>query len=134
VAASWLAEGGGWHDHEVDPVAIVVADRTGTIRFWNKGAAHLFGHAEESAVGATLDLIVPAALRERHWNGFHRAWRDGISDDVRVALIPVLCADEETRLFPGRFVPVRGPHGDLAALMGVWQAPGNEDDGLYVLG
>jgi PAS domain S-box-containing protein len=118
----------------VDPVAIVVADRSGTIRFWNPGAESLFGHREFDAVGATLDLIVPDHLRDRHWSGFHRAWQEGLSDDVRVALIPVVCADDETRLFPGRFLPIRAPHGDLVALMGVWQAPSDRDDGMFVLG
>jgi len=47
---------------------------------------------------------------------------------------PVRCADEDTRLFPGRFVPIRGPHGHLAALMGVWQGPSDRDEALFVLG
>ncbi len=115
-------------------MAIVVVDRSGTIRFWNGGAEELFGHAEAAAVGATLDLIVPAPLRARHWKGFSRVWEEGISDHVRIALIPVLCADHETRLFPGRFLPVRSPHGDLAALMGVWQQPSDRDEGMFVLG
>ena len=118
----------------MDAAAIVLVDRTGTIRFWNPVAEDLFGHTESAAVGVTLDLIVPPPLRDRHWHGFRRAWQEGISDDVRVALIPVLCADEETRLFPGRFLPIREPHGDLAALMGVWQAPSDRDGGLFVLG
>jgi len=115
-------------------VAIVVVHQSGTIRFWNPGAVDLFGHAESIAVGATLDLIVPPPLRARHWDGFRRAWEEGISDNVRVALIPVRCADEDTRLFPGRFVPIRGPHGHLAALMGVWQGPSDRDEALFVLG
>jgi PAS domain S-box-containing protein len=118
----------------MEPVAIVVVDRSGTIRFWNPGAGELFGHQESTAVGATLDLIVPPRLRDRHWDGFGRAWHEGIGDDVRVALIPVLCADGETRLFPGRFLPIRAPHGKLAALMGVWQAPSDRDQGMFVLG
>ncbi|HXQ75860.1 MAG TPA: PAS domain-containing protein [Acidimicrobiales bacterium] len=118
----------------MDSVAIVVVDRSGTIRFWSPGAETLFGHPVSGAVGATLDLIVPPHLRDRHWSGFHRAWEEGLSDDVRVALIPVACADGETHLFPGRFLPIRAPHGDLAALMGVWQAPSGRDDGMFVLG
>jgi PAS domain S-box-containing protein len=118
----------------VDPGAVVVIDEAGTIQYWSPGAESLFGHTKQTATGATLDLIVPRDLRDRHWRGFRRAWRDGLSDDVRVALIPVLCADEETRRFPGRFVPVRAPHGELAALMGVWQAPSDRDQGMFVLG
>ncbi len=59
----------------VEPVAIVVVDRSGTIRFWNPGAESLFGHRESEVVGATLDVIVPPHLRDRHWSGFQPGWR-----------------------------------------------------------
>ena len=112
---------------------MVLVDETGTIRFWSTGAEDLFGHSASQAEGRTLDLIVPPELRERHWNGFRRAWREGISDQVRTALLPVLCADGEVRQFPGRFEAVRGPHDEIAALMGVWTAWADGDDALSVL-
>jgi len=112
--------------------ALVVADRSGVIRLWNEHATAMFGHTEAEAVGSTLDLIVPEHLRDRHWAGYRRAWEEGISDDPRVALLPVLCADGEVRRFPGRLFPVRGPHGQLAAMAGIWSPPSDQDIGLFV--
>ena len=114
--------------------ALVVADRDGVIRLWNELATGLFGHQEADAVGSTLDLIVPEHLRERHWLGFRRAWRDGIDDAPRVALMPVLCADGEVRCFPGRLLPIKGPHGKLAAIAGVYSVPSDLDSQLFAMG
>lgn len=54
------------------PDAVVVADRDGKIRFWNRAASRIFGFAETEALGQTLDLIVPERLRSRHWEGYNR--------------------------------------------------------------
>src|ERR1700760_2957884 len=59
------------------PDAVVYSDRDGTIRYWNGGAARLFGHAVEEAVGQNLDLIIPEWLRARHWHGYHETMRTG---------------------------------------------------------
>jgi PAS domain S-box-containing protein len=59
------------------PEAIVVADAEGVIRFWNTGAEELFGYSAAEAVGQTLDLIVPAAQRERHWAGYRQVMLSG---------------------------------------------------------
>ncbi|HEY2616274.1 MAG TPA: PAS domain S-box protein [Acetobacteraceae bacterium] len=59
--------------------AIVYADNAGVIRFWNAGAARIFGFAEAEAVGQSLDLIIPQNLRQRHWQGFTATMRTGES-------------------------------------------------------
>ena len=59
--------------------AIVYADAAGNIRFWNSGAARMFGFSEAEAVGQSLDLIIPERLRARHWEGFERTMRTGES-------------------------------------------------------
>ena len=43
--------------------AILATDRDGVIRFWNRGAARIFGFTAEEAIGASLDLIIPKWLR-----------------------------------------------------------------------
>ena len=50
--------------------AVVYADAAGVIRFWNAGAARIFGYESGEALGASLDLIVPERLRARHWQGY----------------------------------------------------------------
>jgi PAS domain S-box-containing protein len=57
--------------------AIVYADADGVIRLWNQGASRIFGFAEAEALGRSLDIIIPAGLRERHWQGFGATMRTG---------------------------------------------------------
>ena len=59
------------------PDAIVYADAEGVIAFWNKGAERLFGFSEAEALGKTLDIIIPEALRKRHWDGYAETVRSG---------------------------------------------------------
>lgn len=59
------------------PDAIVYADAQGVVAFWNKGAERLFGFSEAEALGKTLDIIIPEALRKRHWDGYAATVRSG---------------------------------------------------------
>jgi PAS domain S-box-containing protein len=59
--------------------AIVYADADGVIRYWNRGAARIFGFTEAEALGQSLDLIIPGGLRERHWHGYRETMRTGQS-------------------------------------------------------
>jgi PAS domain S-box-containing protein len=59
--------------------AVVGCDRDGIVRFWNAGAARLFGFAADEAVGRSLDLIIPERLRARHWDGWQHTMDTGTS-------------------------------------------------------
>ena len=59
------------------PDAILISDKKGMIRFWNRGAELLFGHTASEAVGQSLDLIIPENLRGRHWEGYRRVMASG---------------------------------------------------------
>lgn len=59
------------------PDAILLSDKEGVIRFWNRGAEALFGHTATEAVGQSLDLIIPENLRARHWEGYGRVMASG---------------------------------------------------------
>ncbi len=61
------------------PDAIVCADPDGVITFWNPGAERVFGFTAAQAIGQSLDLIIPARLRERHWAGWQRVMATGES-------------------------------------------------------
>ena len=52
------------------PEAVIYADAEGKIRFWNAAAGRIFGFAEDEALGASVDLIIPERLRTRHWQGY----------------------------------------------------------------
>jgi PAS domain S-box-containing protein len=69
----WLAEAVVTESSE----AIVVTDPDGIIRLWNEGAARMFGFPASEALGASLDLIIPEKLRDRHWKGYRHSMATG---------------------------------------------------------
>jgi PAS domain S-box-containing protein len=74
--------------------AVIVTDAAGVVRFYNPAAEAMFGYPRQQAVGATLDLIIPERLRERHWDGFHQAIARGITSYAgRLLAVPALRAD-----------------------------------------
>ncbi|MEX2493307.1 MAG: sigma 54-interacting transcriptional regulator [Nitrospirales bacterium] len=52
--------------------AIIIADRSGTILFWNKGAKDIFGYDSEATVGQPLTLLMPERYRQAHQAGLAR--------------------------------------------------------------
>jgi PAS domain S-box-containing protein len=103
--------------------AIVVADADGTITWWSPGAEVLFGHSAAVALGQSLDLIVPDALRTRHWAGFRRAMTAPRVKDL-AADIPVLCADGQVKEFAGRLLVLSDGLGAALGAMGIFAADG----------
>ena len=57
--------------------AVVVADRSGTITFWNASAGRLFGWTSSEALGQPLTMIIPERLRTRHTTGYERVMDTG---------------------------------------------------------
>lgn len=115
------------HDVFVDALlqsegdAIVVCDREGIIRFWNPGAARIFGFTEQEAVGQSLDIIIPERLRARHWEGYHRMMQTGQSRYANGDLLTVPSHRKDgTRLsIEFTIVPVKGAQGEVTALAAV---------------
>jgi PAS domain S-box-containing protein len=74
--------------------AFVFADAEGRIRLWSPGAARMFGYSRDEALGQSLDLIVPAAMQERHWEGYRRVMRTGQTHYAEELLaVPARCKD-----------------------------------------
>lgn len=59
--------------------AIIVADREGRMQLWNIGAEAMFGYSAEEVIGQSLDLIIPQALRSRHWEGYRQVMNTGVT-------------------------------------------------------
>jgi PAS domain S-box-containing protein len=57
--------------------AVVAADPKGRITLWNAAAQRIFGFTPAEALGQSLDLIIPARLRERHWQGYGKVMHSG---------------------------------------------------------
>jgi len=69
-----------------NPDAIMLLDKTGLVRYWNRGAQLIFGYADSEILGASLhDLTVPADQREESDRCFQLALSDGraIYESVR---------------------------------------------------
>jgi len=74
--------------------AIVLADREGSIRIWNRGAELIFGYPAAEALGKSLDLIIPERLRVRHWEGYRRVMAGGATRYADALLnVPAQCRD-----------------------------------------
>jgi PAS domain S-box-containing protein len=77
--------------------AIVYADRDGRIRFWNGGAARIFGFDEAEAMGMSLDLIIPGRLQTRHWQGYREVMGGRESRYAAGALLAVPAMHKDGR-------------------------------------
>ena len=100
------------------PEAVIYADAEGRIRFWNAAASRIFGLAEEEALGASLDLIIPERLRARHWQGYDevmhgRASRYGEGD---LLAVPARHKDGHQISVEFTILPLRD---DSGALLGI---------------
>ena len=99
-------------DHAQD--AMIFADRDGVIRLWNAGAEAIFGYRAEEAVGRTLDLIIPAPLRARHWAGYRQVMATGVTRYGREVLaVPALRKDGTRLSVEFTIILLRDAAGDL---------------------
>ena len=74
--------------------AVIIADATGAIQYWNAASERMFGYSREHAIGMSLDLIIPEKLRERHWEGYWRVMATGQTAYAgRMLAVPALRAD-----------------------------------------
>ena len=77
------------------PDAIVICDRTGTVRYWNSAAERVFGFRVGEALGVSLNLIIPEPLRARHWVGWEAAMKTGVTryGEGQLLAVPALHKD-----------------------------------------
>ena len=74
------------------PDAILICDRLGIVRYWNRGAERIFGFLNAEMVGASMDLIIPSRFRARHWAGWNSAIKAGVTnyDGGQLLAVPAL--------------------------------------------
>ena len=104
------------------PDALVVSDTDGIICVWNTAAERIFGFSNEEALGASLDIITPAHLQARHWEGYKRTMRTGQTrygaDDL--LSVPAIRKDGEQISVQFSITPLRKDDGTsrgVAAIM-----------------
>ncbi len=103
------------------PDAVIHADAEGIIRYWNPGAAAMFGHATDEAVGQSLDMIIPASLRERHWTGFRETMRTGTSryGSGDLLAVPAIRKDGSRISVEFTIVPFRDDAGRMLGIAAI---------------
>jgi PAS domain S-box-containing protein len=103
------------------PDAVVYSDREGTIRFWNGGAARMFGHTTAEVVGQSLDLIIPEGLRARHWAGYHETMRTGHTryGEGQTLSIPAIRKDGTRISVAFTIVPFLDDNGAMAGIAAI---------------
>ena len=103
------------------PDAIVYADAAGLIRVWNAGAVRLFGFSEQEALGQSLDIITPATLRDRHWQGYHETMRTGLTryGDGQILAVPAVRKDGTRLSVEFTIVPFTGEDGKMAGIAAI---------------
>jgi PAS domain S-box-containing protein len=112
----------------MDSHAIVTADIEGLIQHWNKGAEQLFGYSAAEASGQSLDLIVPHAYRERHWQAFRTAMSTGECRLDRAATnLPVTCKGGTVHVFPGRFVFLWDARNQVVGAIAIYATPAGSE-------
>lgn len=76
---------------------VIICDPEGRIVFWNDAATRIFGWEASEAVGASLDLIIPERLRDRHWRGYRTVMATGTTSYAdRLLEVPALHRDAHT--------------------------------------
>ena len=79
-------------------VAVIFADASGSIRLWNKGAETIFGFTSQEAIGRSMDIIIPERQRARHWEGYERVMRTGVTRYGREVLAVPATRKDGTRI------------------------------------
>ncbi len=103
---------------EESPDAVIYADSSGLIRFWNRGAERIFGYAAAEAIGQPLDIIIPQTLRKRHWDGYRETMRTGKTryGEGDLLAVPALRKDGRRISIEFTIVPY---HDDFGAMLGI---------------
>ena len=103
------------------PDAVVYSDCDGVIRYWNGGAARMFGHTEVEAIGQSLDLIIPEGLRARNWVGYRETMRTGRTryGHGQTLSVPAIRKDSERISVAFTIVPFVDDKGTLTGIAAI---------------
>jgi PAS domain S-box-containing protein len=101
---------------EASTDSIVVIDRDGTIRAWNRGAERLYGYTAEEAVGRSILMVVPERKRARVREQLDAVWqgeRVPPSEGVRIR------GDGERIYVSLAMFALRGDDGEPVGICGI---------------
>jgi PAS domain S-box-containing protein len=101
--------------------AIVAADKSGNIFFWNPGAERIFGYSSAEAIGRSLDIIIPERLRQRHWDGYRQVMESGESryGHGDILAVPGITKEGKGISLEFTIIPLRGDADRLVGLAAI---------------
>lgn len=101
--------------------AIIGADKQGMIIFWNPGAERIFGYSTAEVMGQPLDIIIPARLRRRHWDGYRRVMNggEGRYGHGDLLAVPGITKDNRTLSLEFTIIPLRNDADGLIGLAAI---------------
>lgn len=106
----WLCQ----HIVDESPIAVVYGDAQGVIRLWNAGAEQMFGWSAAEAVGQSMDLMIPEKHRPKHWEGYDKVMKTGVTKYGRDLLaVPALTKDGRRISIEFNIALLRGPDGTV---------------------
>jgi PAS domain S-box-containing protein len=70
----------------------VVVDSHGVIQKWGHAVTDVVGYSADEAVGKSLNVVIPPALRPVHWWGFDQAMKSGRLNK-ELFKVPAVCKD-----------------------------------------
>ncbi|MEO0996529.1 MAG: PAS domain S-box protein, partial [Pseudomonadota bacterium] len=79
--------------------AIISIDADGTVRTFNLAAEHMFGHAAETVIGCSVNILMPAGDSEKH-DGYIRRYLETGEARVIGTGREVQCLRADGRVFP----------------------------------
>jgi len=101
--------------------AIIASDGDGIIRFWNHGAERIFGYTKSSAIGQSLDIIIPEPLRARHWAGYREVMATGESryGHGDILAVPGIRSDGSRISLEFTIVPLHDAGGKMTGMAAI---------------
>jgi len=103
------------------PDAILAADTSGVIQFWNHGAERIFSVSADVAIGQSLDLIIPQNLRPRHWDGWAKVMKSGESryGEDELLRVPAIRGDGDRFSCEFSIVTLKDDTGKLTGIAAI---------------
>ncbi len=100
--------------------AVVVSDPQGAITVWNPAAERIFGFTRDEALGRSLDLITPERQRQRHWDGYAKTMRTGITRyGAEVLRVPALHKDGRSLSIAFTVGLLHAPDGSVSGIAAI---------------
>ena len=94
-----------------DQRASVTVDRRGIIHQWGDAVTEVVGYSADDAVGRSLNVVIPPALRPVHWWGFDQAMKSGRLNK-ELFKVPALCKDGRIIVAHATIDLIAGKSGD----------------------